>query len=178
MKLLVGLGNPGEKYASTRHNLGFRILNQIACIYDIDFSNEKKFNSEIAETEIEGQKIILVKPQTFMNNSGLAISKIINFYKIPLADLILVYDDKDLDFGEIRLRSKGGSAGHKGVQSIIDNIGTENFTRFRIGIMNQEGNNIPTESFVLQNFTSEEEAGLENIIQTCIDKITESIRKA
>jgi PTH1 family peptidyl-tRNA hydrolase len=176
MKLLVGLGNPGKKYINTRHNLGFRVLDKFALNQKINFSNEKKFEADTAETTFENEKLLLIKPQTYINNSGDSISKILNFYKLNSNDLWVFYDDKDLDLGKLRVRITGSSGGHKGVQSIINSIGEEHFTRFRLGIMNEEGNKIPAETFVLQNFSSKEEKIVNNIVDTAIEELEKALK--
>lgn len=143
MKLIVGLGNPGEKYQSTRHNLGFMVVEHFLK----DFSTEKntqwensgKFKSDIAEIDWQPkagslQKVILVKPKTFMNNSGLAVSLISRFYKIAANDIWVIHDDLDLPLGSMKIRLGGGAAGHHGVESIMESLGTEKFWRFRMGI--------------------------------------------
>jgi len=155
-RLIVGLGNPGKKYEKTRHNIGFRV---------IDSLNAKPYTLNA----------ILLKPQFFMNLSGKEVVEKARFYKIKPKALIVVYDEIDLPFGEIRMRDKGRSAGHKGVQSIIDALKTENFTRVRIGI-NRPPENIPAETYVLQNFSKEEEKNLDKIIDDATEKVIELIR--
>ena len=167
MKLIIGLGNPGNKYQETRHNIGFMVIDKIATNFQFSIFNFKLiFNAEISEKILKDEKIILVKPQTFMNNSGHTVKTIIDYYKIPIKDIIVIHDDIDLDLGEIKMQQDRSSAGHNGVQSIIDSIGTKDFTRIRIGIkpINKEIS-IDTEKFVLQKFTKEEE-----IVQKTIEK--------
>lgn len=156
MKLIVGLGNPGTKYEKTRHNFGFMV---------IDFLIENK--------QLDSQKIKLIKPQTFMNNSGQEVKKIADYYKIIIEDIIVIHDDIDLPLGEIKVQTGRGSAGHKGVQSIIDALGTNDFTRIRIGIR-PEKLTLDTEKFVLQKFTPEEQ----EIIEQTIKKAAEIIIQA
>jgi len=175
-RLIVGLGNPGKKYEKTRHNIGFRVIEKlIQNLKCKSQSDNSKFKMDFWSTEINRQKVILAKPQTFMNESGSAISRLTHFYKIKPKALIVVYDEIDLPFGEIRMRDKGRSAGHKGVQSIIDALKTENFTRVRIGI-NRPPENIPAETYVLQNFSKEEEKNLDKIIDDATEKVIELIR--
>lgn len=167
MKLIIGLGNPGNKYKKTRHNIGFMVIDEITTNFQFPIFNFKSiFNAEISKKILKNQKIILVKPQTFMNNSGRAVKAIIDYYKITTEDIIVIHDDIDLDLGEIKMQQDRSSAGHNGVQSIIDSIGTKDFTRIRIGIkpINKEIS-IDTEKFVLQKFTKEEE-----IVQKTIEK--------
>ena len=133
MKLVVGLGNPGDKYAKTRHNIGFEVISRLQ--KDLNIIGEKdKFQGFLSEKTIDGEKVLFLKPQTFMNLSGNALIEIINFYKLdPKKDIIVIYDDMSLDFGDIRIREKGSSGGHNGIKSIISHIGEE-FIRIKCGI--------------------------------------------
>ena len=133
MYLIVGLGNPEADYSNTRHNMGFNVINKLAREYKIDISR-KKFNSEYESTIIEGQKVILVKPQTFMNNSGEAVIEFVNFYKPDTENVIIIYDDVDIQPGKIRIRKNGSSGSHNGMKSIIHCLGKEEFPRIRVGI--------------------------------------------
>lgn len=153
--VVVGLGNPGKKYAGTRHNIGFRVLDSLR----LNFSFEKKFNAEVAAAA----GVLYCKPQTFMNDSGTAVRAVADYYKLTPQQIIAIYDDKDLPFGSVRVRTEGGSAGHNGVRSLIQHLGSEQFTRIRIGIATDSP--IPdTADFVLANFTAEEEDQLTKII--------------
>ena len=174
IKLIIGLGNPGEKYKKTRHNVGFMAVDAIANKFPFDSAQGKqlKFNAEISEGAINGEKIILVKPQTFMNESGKAVKAIMDYYKIGIADIIVIHDDLDIALGKYKIVQNRTSAGHKGVQSIIDNLGTKDFTRVRIGIEITDCK-IPVESFVLENFEEEEQ----KIIDEIIEKVTAVITK-
>lgn len=161
MKIILGLGNPGEKYEKTRHNVGFMILDRIKDAYHFpEFSFDKHFNAEISELTSEltnNNKVILIKPQTFMNNSGQSAKAVVDFYKASPEDLIAIHDDIDLPLGEYRTANGSGSAGHKGVQNIIDLIGTQDFKRIRIGVANENLRNpIDPSDFVLQKFSEEE----------------------
>jgi PTH1 family peptidyl-tRNA hydrolase len=185
MILIVGLGNPGKKYEKTRHNLGFRVVNEFAKENNFpDFKLKKKFLAEIKEGKIAGEKIILAKPQTFMNNSGQSVRLLTRSYKLEPNNLIIVHDDIDLTLGKIKIIKNRGSAGHKGVQSIIDKLGTKNFVRFRIGIQPTTYNlQLKTfEDFVLQKLNKEEEKILKEVIgRTCQameTAIKEGIEKA
>ena len=168
MFLTIGLGNPKRKYKKTRHNIGFRILDEIKNKEGFPrFKKEKKFDSEIS---IKGT-MILLKPQTFMNNSGKAIKPFLNYYKIPTENIVVIHDDLDLTLGEIKISKKRGSAGHNGIQSIINELKTNDFTRIRIGIKskNQEKN------FVLKRFSKQEEKTLKKAIkkaQVALELIT------
>lgn len=160
-KLIIGLGNPGEKYKKTRHNIGFILLDLLAEEMNAKFEFNSNFNAEIAEFKSGTEKIILCKPQTFMNNSGQAVSKLINYYKINPQDFLVIHDEIDLPFGRIKTASDSSSAGHKGVQSIIDYLQTQEFKRIRFGI-NQEKNKLSTELFVLKNFSKDELEAIKN----------------
>ena len=170
--LIAGLGNPGDKYKNNRHNIGFQIIDT----YLTYFSQNKlidKFDSEYTSINFRENKLHIIKPKTFMNESGKAINKCISFYKIPLENLIVIYDEMDLSPGDVRIKFGGGSAGHNGVRSIINCLGSEKFTRIRIGIgkpINKEKIN----SYVLSNF-SNNELNLFNEIKTNIKYIIEDI---
>lgn len=175
MKIIVGLGNYGKEYEKTRHNAGFMALDAIKGKYSFaDFSMDNKFESEISEGVIAQQKCLLVKPQTYMNRSGEALQKIMNFYKAELSDILVIHDDLDITLGEYKIAFGRNSAGHKGVQSIIDSLSSKEFKRIRIGIQN-ENKKIPTEKFVLERFTSEEEIKINEIIEDLILKIEKEL---
>jgi PTH1 family peptidyl-tRNA hydrolase len=178
MKLIVGLGNPGEKHEHTRHNLGFMIVDALFKDYSTpksSFSFEKKFQAEIAQISWKQkkgilEKVILVKPQTYMNNSGMAVSLISKFYKIKTNDIWIVHDEVDLPLGAMKIRLGGSSAGHKGVESIIESLGTEMFWRFRIGIGAQRqklmGKRLKQiDDFVLGAFSESEKGKAREIIK-------------
>jgi len=157
MKLIIGLGNPGKKYEKTRHNIGFWVVDEL-------------------KNEISDKDIIFLKPETFMNDSGKAVKAMVSYYKIPLENLLVVHDDIDLPLGKIRVSKDSSSAGHKGVQSIIDELKTQNFTRIRIGINpclagRRASHKVDTEKFVLQKFTKPEEKQLPGIIKKAVGEI-------
>ena len=133
MYLIVGLGNPEEDYSKTRHNMGFDVINKLSENLNIKV-NKNKFNSLYGTGTVGSEKIILLKPQTYMNLSGKSIIQVINFYKIPIENIIVIYDDIDTDIGNIRIRKKGSSGSHNGMKSVINEIQTEEFTRIRVGI--------------------------------------------
>lgn len=133
MYLVVGLGNPEEEYQKTRHNMGFDVVNEIASKYAVSLER-KKFDANFGETIIEGQKVILIKPQTYMNLSGVSVKQFVDFYKIPMEQVIVIYDDMDIEKGTMKIRKKGGAGSHNGMKSVISQIGSENFPRIRIGI--------------------------------------------
>ena len=163
--LIVGLGNPGKEYEKTRHNFGFEALNRFIFWFNgstnadfpVEFHNEAKFFACFCMVNSGDKKIFLIKPQTFMNLSGRSVKRTIDYYKINLENLIVVHDDLDLSFGKIRFSKNSSSAGHKGVKSIIEFLGSQNFVRLRLGIKDGDSNkNIkkPAEKFVLENFSS------------------------
>lgn len=133
--MVVGLGNPGREYAGTRHNVGFAVLDRLAGRYDCSFRNRWKFSAGVAEFTLNGEKVVLVKPQTYMNRSGAAVAALLRWRKITPAELLVVVDDADLPLGQIRLRASGGSGGHNGLRSIIESLGGgDEFARLRVGI--------------------------------------------
>ncbi len=133
MYLIVGLGNPEEEYANTRHNMGFNVVNRLAKKYDIDMSRTK-FNSIYGTGIIEGEKVVLVKPQTYMNLSGEAVREFYNFYKLDISNLLVIYDDMDVEKGSIKIRKSGGPGSHNGMKSVVSEVASEKFPRIRIGI--------------------------------------------
>lgn len=182
MLLIIGLGNPGKKYIYTRHNIGFQVVDEFAKENNFpEFRLSKKFNSLISESILNNEKIILAKPQTFMNESGKAVRTLTNFYKITrpgrvvrVVGLVVVHDDIDLPLGKIRISKNRGAAGHKGVESIIKEVGTKNFTRFRIGISPKIGKPKNVEKYVLQKFGKEEEKIIKQVIKDAIKKLSQS----
>ena len=176
MKIIVGLGNPGAKYEKTRHNVGFMAVDFLAQELGLDWEESKKFNALIAKNS----KIILVKPQTFMNLSGQTVRKIFDYYKIPVADLqdeanqgmlVVLHDDLDIALGKYKVSFDSRSAGYNGVQSIIDYLGTKKFLRVRIGIKNEELAKVPVEAFVLQKFGAEEKKIINEVIVDAVAEI-------
>jgi len=180
MKLIVGLGNPGDKYATTRHNAGFLAVDHFLEAGGANISWENNFDSHIATITIEGEKMIFLKPQTFMNESGRAVSAALNFYKVSIAEnLLVIHDDVDLPLGTVRESNDSSSAGHNGVSSIIESLGSQNFYRLRIGVETRESRAYkPTDAFVLENFSSEELARLKSeILPKVNEKIEQFIKK-
>lgn len=168
MKLVICLGNPGEKYVNTRHNAGFMFADALANKLGCNFSNETKFKAHIAKGENENEAVWIIKPQTYMNLSGEAFIALKNFYKIDIKTLFVAYDDIALDLGKIRFRSKGSDGGHNGIKSIINHTQTQKFDRLKIGIGPQPPF-MKSEDFVLQNFTKEQQLLLNDTIQKCVD---------
>ena len=171
MKLIIGLGNPGKEYENTRHNAGFLALDAFLKDKDVKWSTDTKFESEIFETIVAGTKMLFVKPQGFMNNSGETASKLCNFHKIDAKqDLLVVHDDVDLPLGTARAADNSSSAGHKGVQNIIDRLGSQEFHRIRIGVdQRAAGDPVPTEAYVLQKFTADEIDRLQDIMRNQVN---------
>ena len=171
MIIIVGLGNPGERYKNTRHNIGFQAINEFAKENNFpEFKLSKKFNALVSENVLNKEKIILAKPQTFMNESGKTVKKLSKAR--PRINLIIVHDDIDLPLGKIRISKNRGSAGHKGVESIIREIGTKDFTRFRIGVSSKTEKPKNVEKYVLQKFNKQEEEIIEQVIQEVIKKLS------
>ena len=161
MKVVIGLGNPGKKYEKTRHNIGFIAIDNLRKKMNISDEREK-FQALVSEKNIDGEKVIFLKPQTFMNLSGNSVIEIINFYKLdPKKDIIVIYDDMDLSFGDIRIREKGSSGGHNGIKSIISHIGEE-FIRIKCGIGAKEKDAV---EHVLGEFNQTEQKDLDEILE-------------
>ncbi|MBI4652402.1 aminoacyl-tRNA hydrolase [Candidatus Desantisbacteria bacterium] len=172
-KLIVGLGNPGQKYSFTRHNIGFLVVDAYAAYHNVNF-NFKKCNSLLAminESEQDGKKIIIAKPETYMNSSGKALSELIMDFSISLEDILIISDDVNIPFGKFRFRPSGTHGGHNGLLSIIDSLSTDKFPRLRIGI-GDSLSKLDLKKYVLMNFTGEEITLIkENIIKTAIKAV-------
>lgn len=134
VKMIVGLGNPGSKYEKTKHNIGFMAIDNIVKNLYVTFTDDKNFKAQIGSTFINHEKVYFVKPTTFMNNSGIAVKALLTYYNIDITDLIVIYDDLDMEVSKLRLRSKGSAGGHNGIKSIIAHIGTQEFNRIKVGI--------------------------------------------
>ena len=153
MKLIVGLGNPGKEYENTRHNIGYIFIDNLASKLGVSI-DKKKFNGLYAETTINNEKVLLVKPLSYMNLSGEVVGKFVNFFKIDVKDILIINDDLDLEVGRIRLRAQGSSGGHNGLKNIALHLKTEEFKRLKIGISNNKL--IDTKDYVLGKFSKEE----------------------
>ncbi len=158
MYLIVGLGNPGNEYKWTRHNVGFEVISKLAYDYNIDM-NKSKFKAIVGDGMLNGKKAVLIKPLTYMNLSGESVSAAMGFYKEDIEKLIVVCDDINLPVGNIRIRKKGSDGGQKGLRSIISAIGSENFTRVRVGV-GSKPDGWDLKNFVLSRFTEEENSGI------------------
>lgn len=172
MKLIVGLGNPGDKYAKTRHNIGFEVINKLQ--KDLNIIGEKdKFQGLLSEKNIDGEKVLFLKPQTFMNLSGNSIAAVINFYKIDAKnDMIVIYDDMDLPVGKLRVKEKGSSGGHNGIKSIISHLGDE-FLRIKCGIGKSKDDTI---DFVLGQFDKSEQEIVDKMIESASNCALDLVR--
>jgi PTH1 family peptidyl-tRNA hydrolase len=163
VRLVVGLGNIGTRYAHTRHNIGFMVIDQLAKAHNATWKLETKLKAEVARFELEGQQVILAKPQTMMNLSGEAVQRLVQFYKLRPADVWVVFDELDVPFGKLRVRSGGSAGGHQGVRSTIAHIG-ENFVRVRVGISLNDRATEPSEVYVLKPFNDQEQASLSRVV--------------
>lgn len=169
MKLITGLGNIGDKYCMTRHNAGFMVLDRWALKEGLSFKVESKLKASVLKFKYNGEDIIFAKPTTFMNLSGEAVRAIMDYYKIDIKDILIIYDDIALDLGRIRYRSNGSDGGHNGIKSIIQHTNTKNFSRLKIGIGPQP--NIPSENYVLQNFPKDKHDELKNVLDIAIESV-------
>ncbi|TFJ92998.1 aminoacyl-tRNA hydrolase [Lentibacillus salicampi] len=167
MKCIVGLGNPGKKYYQTRHNIGFRVIDELASRYGWTLKKDKFSGKSTVEAH-DGEKVILLKPQTFMNLSGESVRPLMDFYHIDPDNVLVIYDDLDLPPGKIRLRQKGGHGGHNGIRSIIDHVGTKEFNRLRIGIGRPE-TAMPVVDYVLRSFSKEQQEDVASSIEKSAD---------
>lgn len=172
MFLIVGLGNPGQEYQKTRHNIGFMVLDALSNTYGFSFEENRPFKAHIAKTELCGQNIIFIKPQTYMNLSGQAVSAVANFYKIKPQNILVICDDLSLEIGTLRLRAKGSSGGQKGLENILGLLGSQDVLRLRLGI-GPKPNFIDAANYVLGKFPKEQEELLHSAIvkaQSTIEK--------
>ncbi|WP_143317546.1 aminoacyl-tRNA hydrolase [Clostridium sp. HBUAS56017] len=164
MFLIVGLGNPGREYENTRHNIGFDAIDAIAKKYNIEV-NRIKFKGVCGEGFIGGKKVILLKPSTYMNLSGESVREVMDFYKLSEEEVLVVYDDISLEVGRLRIREKGSAGGHNGIKSLISHMGTDVFSRIKIGVGQPEGNLV---NHVLGNFSKEDRKYLEEVLDVVV----------
>ena len=180
MYLIIGLGNPEEEYSKTRHNMGFNAINKIAEQYGLKI-NKNKFQGLYESAIIEGQKVILIKPQTYMNLSGECVKQFVDFYKIQKEEILVIYDDMDIEPGKIKIRKKGGPGGHNGMKSIIKMLGTEELSRIRVGIGRPEHNGDEI-NYVIVAIPEEEipklNEGVENAKEAVIEVLKNGIDSA
>jgi len=171
MPLIVGLGNPGRQYARTRHNAGFMVLDRLAERWRVSFASKKKFSARVALLDREGSRLLLCQPETFMNASGEAVKAISAFYRVAPESILTVVDDADLPLGEIRLRPRGSSGGHHGLESIEQHLGTREFPRLRVGIGRHESGAREITDYVLSQFSPAEAELLEKVLTRACDQI-------
>lgn len=180
MKLFVGLGNPGSRYSETRHNIGFVIIDQLAAQLKIEF-NKKQCQALTGQGLMENVKVLLVKPQTYMNNSGNSLLEVLNFYKERIDDFIIIHDDLDMDFGRVRFKESGGSGGHNGLKSISRMLNSSEYARLKIGI-GRPPLDMKVEDYVLKGFLPEERKVLSDIVNISVKGLfvwgTQGIHKA
>lgn len=169
MKIVVGLGNPGKEYERTRHNTGFMVLDKIADKFNIEIKKEKS-KALIGTGEINGEKVMLVKPQTFMNLSGEAVRGLVDFYKEDIENVLIIFDDIDLEVGKIRIKERGSAGTHNGMKSVVSHLGTEKFKRVKVGI-GKPKENIDLIGHVLGKFSDEEFKTLENSMGNAVDAV-------
>ncbi|MGK4468166.1 aminoacyl-tRNA hydrolase [Mammaliicoccus sciuri] len=167
MKCIVGLGNIGKKYDLTRHNIGFEVVDKLLDRHQLDL-DKQKFNGAYTIGLINGEKVMLIEPMTFMNLSGEAVRPLMDYYNIDIEDLVVLYDDMDQSQGHLRLRQKGSAGGHNGMKSLIQHLGTDRFNRIRIGI-DRPTNGMSVPSYVLQKFSDDEMITMEKVIDRAAD---------
>lgn len=178
-QLIVGLGNPEPKYEQTRHNIGFAAVDAASRSWQIPLSENRKFQGAFGEGKLSADKIRLLKPLTYMNNSGMAIRAVTDWYKLPPSSLLVIYDDMDLPLGKIRLRLSGSAGGHNGMKSAIAHLGTQNFPRLRIGIGKQgtTTNDSSTVSYVLGRFSSAENQIVSEVLQLVLEAVELAVKQ-
>jgi len=170
LKLVVGLGNPGPRYAQSRHNIGFRVVEELARRWAVDEARyEPRFEGLLGEAQRGGQRVVLLQPQTYMNLSGRSVAAVWRFYKLDLPDLLVIVDDLDLPVGQLRLRPGGSAGGHKGLTDVIQHVGSEEFPRLRIGIGKVDRS--VTVEYVLAGFEPQEQETIDAALQTAADAV-------
>jgi PTH1 family peptidyl-tRNA hydrolase len=173
MILIAGLGNPGKKYGKTRHNIGFRVVDLLAKRWEAGHF-DVRFEGEMTKVRTHGQRVLLIKPQTFMNLSGSSVAACAHYHEIPIEQVWIVHDELDLPLGRMRVRIGGRSGGHNGVKSVIERLESEEFVRFRIGIGRPKGR-VPVEDYVVQPFASDERAEAQEAVERAADAIEEAL---
>jgi PTH1 family peptidyl-tRNA hydrolase len=169
--LIVGLGNPGSEYGSTRHNAGFMLLEHLARRWKCDWAMQRKFQAQVARAELQDHRLILCQPQTFMNASGEAVKPLASYYKVALEHTLITVDDADLPLGEIRLRPAGSSGGHHGLESIENQLGSRDYPRLRLGIGRRDNADRQITGYVLGRFTAREREQLALVLERAADQI-------
>lgn len=170
LHLIVGLGNPGADYARTRHNAGFLVVEELAARVSASWNLEKKFQARVAKVDRDGRRMLFAEPQTYMNSSGESVGALLSFYRVPIPQLLVVTDDADLPLGEIRLRGRGSSGGHHGLESIEQHVGTREFARLKVGIGRTTSGRREITNYVLGKFSAEEKPLLEKVLQRAADQ--------
>jgi PTH1 family peptidyl-tRNA hydrolase len=170
VKLVCGLGNPGLEYAGHRHNIGFAVVDRLSAALGIPLGQEK-FEGRFGQGDLDGARVLLLEPQTFMNDSGRSLTAAARFYKVTLADVLVVHDELDLPFGRLQLKSGGGTGGHNGLTSIVEQLGEDDFARLRFGIGKPEGPNVKERvtAHVLHDFSSQERNDLERLVERAVE---------
>ncbi len=175
--LIAGLGNPGKVYTATRHNIGFRCVEEL-CKKTDEFTGwqlKKDLKVELNSAQMSDKRVLVIRPTTFMNNSGQAVSAVVNFYKIPTSNILVIHDELDINFGQIRSRVGGSDAGHNGIKSITESLGNENYARIRVGIGPKNPKLLDSKDFVLAKFSDEESNHLPNLYKEVNALLTEYI---
>lgn len=167
--MIVGLGNPGDKYKDTRHNTGFLVIEKLASYFSIKLKEESRLYMA-GKGKIAGEDVMLAKPVTYMNRSGEGVGELMRYYKLSSSDIVLVYDDLDLEAGQLRIKTTGGSGGHRGCASVVSSIGTEDFIRIRVGIGRPAGN-ADVVGYVLSKFSSAEVPLIETAVESAVDAV-------
>ena len=175
MKLIAGLGNPGREYAGTRHNAGFMVIDRLAKSLGVAVG-KKMFKALVGQGQVNGEKVVLIKPQTFMNLSGEAVVALLNWHKLSAADLIVIYDDMDLPSGRLRIRPGGSAGGHRGMISIIQTLGEENFTRIRVGIGRPVGQGFETVDYVLSRIRDDQAREMDEALELAAEAARRTVR--
>lgn len=175
--VLVGLGNTGPQYARTRHNVGFDVVGEFVSRNRASFKTEKRFQADVAVVELAGRSVHVLKPRTYMNNSGLAVRALMSYYKVPMAALLVVVDDMSLDIGRLRLRAKGSAGGHNGLKSIQKQVGTNEYCRLKVGVGAPRGGGEAWSDHVLGKFSRGEEDAMTDVTWDCMDVLEHWVRE-
>lgn len=176
-QLVVGLGNPGAKYDQTRHNIGFEAIDRLSRTWQIPLSEHRKFQGIFGEGVVGRHRVRLLKPTTFMNLSGQSIRAVVDWYKLPPASVLVIYDDMDLPIGKLRLRESGSAGGHNGMKSTISHLGSQNFPRLRIGIGSPQQKGGEVVSHVLGRFSSAESQAMAEVLHLVVDAVELSLKQ-
>ena len=174
MKLIVGLGNPGKDYENTRHNVGFMVMDRLSDVMNVSISTTK-FKGEYVKFKYHGEDVILLKPMTYMNNSGESVRQVMDYFKIDVEDLLVVYDDMDMPVGKLRLRQSGSAGGHNGIKNIILHTGSQNFNRIRVGI--DKHPRIKVVDYVLGRFQKDEQPLIDQGVEDAVKAIETYLNK-